>query len=72
MRKPPQAQSPRLKKLKTNFSIRIGPDVRTALNKAAEAEDRSAGMQALRYRRVEEGGLFGVRHPPAKGNLCAY
>jgi predicted HicB family RNase H-like nuclease len=49
MRKPPQAQSPAQKKLKTNFSVRIAPDVRAALNKAAECEDRSAGNVALRY-----------------------
>jgi hypothetical protein len=49
IRKPANAQSPATKKAKATFSIRLPPDVRAALNKSAETEDRSAGTQALRY-----------------------
>ncbi len=40
---------PKTKKVKANFTIRIAPEVRAALDKAGEAEDRSAGYVALRF-----------------------
>jgi predicted transcriptional regulator len=47
MKKP--APSAPKKNVKANFSIRLAPDVRAALDKMAEAEDRSAGNVALRF-----------------------
>jgi hypothetical protein len=49
IRKPAHSQSPATKKIKATFSLRLAPDVRAALNKMAEAEDRSAGYIALRF-----------------------
>jgi predicted transcriptional regulator len=46
--KKPAASAPK-KNVKANFSIRLPPDVRAALDKLAEAEDRSAGNVALRF-----------------------
>jgi predicted transcriptional regulator len=42
-------KSPATKKVKATFSLRLAPNVRAALDKAAEAEDRSAGYIALRF-----------------------
>jgi len=47
MKKP--APTAKTKNVKANFTIRIAPEVREALDKAGKAEDRAAGYVALRF-----------------------